>query len=52
MTASLFRKVIALACALVNAQALAIDLLPNDAVAPPPDLSFATVFYQNLKYND
>jgi hypothetical protein len=52
MTAGLFRKIIALVCALVNAQALAIDLLPNDAVAPPPDLSFATVFYQNLKYND
>lgn len=52
MTSSFFRKIPALCCALVCTRALAIELLPNDAVAPPPDLTFATAFYQNLKYND
>lgn len=32
--------------------ALAVDLLPNDIVAPPPDVTYVSAYYQNLQYNN
>ena len=31
---------------------MAIDLLPNDIAAPPPDRTFASVYYQNTQFKD
>lgn len=46
------RFLLARACAIVGQPVFAIDLLPNDAEAPPPDITFASVYYQNTEFKD
>lgn len=50
MRLRLLKHIIGLILFIGGWRAWAIDLLPNDIEAPPPDLTFATVFYQNNAY--
>jgi hypothetical protein len=52
MMFKLFRLLAAFAGAIACHSTWAIDLLPNDAEAPPPDLTFATLYYQNNQFKD